>query len=91
MKFTACYQKLEHGYMGQILEWPNVITEGDDLEDCEEMLKDAAHEMMLAYEEEGMKIPHPSLIVRPISLQIDEAMTETGIPTEEEGLLVNVG
>ncbi len=89
MKFTACYTKLEHGYMGQLLEWSNVITEGDDLEDCEEMLKDAAHEMMLAYKDEGLKIPNPSLIVKPISIPIDEEMLEDGIKTEKE-LLVNV-
>ena len=89
MKFTACYTKLEHGYMGQLLEWTNVITEGDDLKDCEEMLKDAAHEMMLAYKDEGLKIPNPSLIVKPISIPIDEEMLEDGIKTEQE-LLVNV-
>ena len=89
MKFTACYTKLEHGYMGQLLEWTNVITEGDDLKDCEEMLKDAAHEMMLAYKDEGLKIPNPSLIVKPISIPIDEEMLENEIKTEQE-LLVNV-
>ena len=89
MNFTACYTKLEHGYMGQLLEWTNVITEGDDLKDCEEMLKDAAHEMMLAYKDEGLKIPNPSLIVKPISIPIDEEMLEDGIKTEQE-LLVNV-
>ncbi len=89
MNFTACYTKLEHGYMGQLLEWTNVITEGDDLKDCEEMLKDAAHEMMLAYKDEGLKIPNPSLIVKPISIPIDEEMLEDGIKTEKE-LLVNV-
>ena len=89
MNFTACYTKLEHGYMGQLLEWTNVITEGDDLKDCEEMLKDAAHEMMLAYKDEGLKIPNPSLIVKPISIPIDEEMLENEIKTEQE-LLVNV-
>ena len=83
MKFTACYTKLEHGYMGQLLEWTNVITEGDDLKDCEEMLKDAAHEMMLAYKDEGLKIPNPSLIVKPISIPIDEEMLENEIKEEE--------
>ena len=53
------------------------------------MLKDAANEMMLAYQEDGMKIPHPSLIVKPISLAIDEEMIELGIPAEEE-LIANV-
>lgn len=90
MNFTACYTKLEEGYMGQLLEWPNVITSGKDLDECEYMLKDAAHEMMLAYEEDGQKIPYPSLIVRPISLPINEEMIEVESPAEEEGLLVHV-
>ena len=91
MKFTACYTKLEegYGYMGQLLEWPNVITSGKDLEECEFMLKDAANEMMLAYQEDGQKIPHPSLIVQPISLPIDEEMIEAEIPAEE-ALTANV-
>ena len=91
MQFTACYTKLEEtgGYMGQLLEWPNVITSGKDLEECEFMLKDAANEMMLAYQEDSMKIPHPSLIVKPISLAIDEEMIEAEIPAEE-ALTANV-
>lgn len=91
MQFTACYTKLDEtgGYMGQLLEWPNVITSGKDLEECEYMLKDAAHEMMLAYQEDGDKIPHPSLIVKPISLVIDEEMIEAEIPAEE-ALTANV-
>ena len=81
MKFTACYTKLDDGsYMGQLLEWTNVITSGKDIEDCEEMLKDAANEMMLAYKDEGDKIPHPTIIVKPISLAIDEEMVNEGIP-----------
>ena len=90
MNFTACYTKLEHGYMGQLLEWPNVITEGDDIYDCEEMLKDAAYEMMLAYKDESMKIPHPSLVVKPISLPVDEEMIEEEISAGEGELLVHV-
>ena len=73
MQFTACYTKLEHGYMGQLLEWPGVITEGNDLEDCEEMLKDAAHEMFLVYKDENMNIPHRTLTVKPISILLDDA------------------
>jgi len=75
LKFTACYQQLEHGYMGQLLEWPNVVTSGVNLDDCEEMLKDAAHEMILAYAEDGLKIPHPSIIVKPIDITVDEKAT----------------
>jgi predicted RNase H-like HicB family nuclease len=37
--------------MGQILEWPEVITEGADLEDCRNSLRDAIEQMVLAYKE----------------------------------------
>lgn len=43
--------------MGQIVEWPEVITEGKDLEECREMLKDALNEMVLAYQEQKQEIP----------------------------------
>ncbi len=46
------------------------------MEDCEEMLKDAAHEMMLGYKDEGLKIPNTSIIVKPISIPIDDEMLE---------------
>lgn len=51
MQFTACYRKLEHGYMGKLLEWPGVITEGEDLDDCRESLIDAAAGMALVNKE----------------------------------------
>jgi len=41
--------------MGQIVEWPEVVTEGKTLEECREMLKDALHEMILAYRQAGLK------------------------------------
>lgn len=90
--FTACYTKLEENYiMGQLLEWPNVITSGENMKDCEEMLKDAAHEMMLAYKDEGMKIPNPSIIVKPISIAVEENLLESNLIQKEEALLANVG
>ena len=90
MKFTACYTKLEDGfgYMGQLLEWPNVITSGKDIDDCEAMLKDAAHEMALAYYEDGAEIPNQTLLVKPIDIPLskDELLAELG----KEGSLENV-
>ena len=90
MKFTACYTKLEDGfgYMGQLLEWPNVITSGKDLEDCEDMLKDAAREMALAYYEDGDEIPQEELIVKPIDIPLnkDELLAQL----RREGLLPDV-
>ena len=80
MQFTACYTKLEHSYMGKLLEWPTVITEGDSLDDCRDLLVEAASEMAELYKDEGMKIPHPSITVETVY-----------VPVEEEALLVNVG
>ena len=73
MKFTACYTKLEDGsYMGQLLEWTNVLTSGKDLDECEYMLKDAAHEMALAYYKDGQEIPQEELIVKPIDIPLED-------------------
>lgn len=74
--FTACYRKLEHGYMGKLLEWPGVITEGDDLEDCRDLLMEAANEMAELYKDDGRKIPYSQLIIEPMSVTIDEELLE---------------
>jgi predicted RNase H-like HicB family nuclease len=55
--YTAKYTKIGSGYMGQLVEWPEVITEGRTLEECREMLKDALHEMILAYRQQNKEIP----------------------------------
>jgi predicted RNase H-like HicB family nuclease len=43
--------------MGQLVEWPEVISEGSTLEECRGMLEDALHEMILAYREQGKTVP----------------------------------
>jgi predicted RNase H-like HicB family nuclease len=43
--------------MGQLVEWPEVVTEGRDLEDCRAMLRDALREMILAYRQQGKEVP----------------------------------
>ena len=55
--YTAKYTKISSGYMGQLVEWPEVITEGKTIEECREMLRDALKEMILAYKEQGREIP----------------------------------
>lgn len=55
--YTAKYVKTSSGYMGQLLEWPEVVTEGNNLEECRTMLKDALLEMTLAYKQLGKEIP----------------------------------
>lgn len=61
--FTAKYRKIESGYMGQIVEWPEVVTEGETIEECREMLEDALREMMLAYIQLKREIPVGSRVV----------------------------
>ena len=51
--YTARYIKIKSGYLGQLLEWPEVVTEGQDLENCRAMLQDAFQEMVLAYRQQG--------------------------------------
>ena len=51
--YTGKYVKISSGYMGQLVEWPEVVTEGSTLEECREMLKDALHEMILEYRQQN--------------------------------------
>ena len=69
--YTACYTKREAGYMGQLLEWPEVITEGDTLEECRAMLIDAAQEMTRAYLETGQVPPQTQVLFEPLPVVTD--------------------
>ncbi len=64
--FTAKYRKIELGYMGQIVEWPEVVTEGETIEECREMLEDALREMMLAFIDLKKEIPVGRVLYEPI-------------------------
>ena len=57
VNYTAKYTKISSGYMGQLVEWPEVVTEGKDLEECRAMLRDALQEMVAAYKQLGNEIP----------------------------------
>ncbi|HSW58937.1 MAG TPA: type II toxin-antitoxin system HicB family antitoxin [Dehalococcoidales bacterium] len=57
INYNAKYTRISSGYMGQLVEWPEVITEGKSLEECREMLKDALKELLLAYKQQGKEIP----------------------------------
>ena len=57
INFTAKYTKIKAGYLGQLVEWPEVVTEGKDLEDCRALLRDALQEMILACHQQGKEIP----------------------------------
>ena len=85
MQFTACYTKLEEngGYMGQLLEWPNVITDGENLEDCRASLIEVAAEMADIYEEDGLEIPNVSLVVEPVNIPIKRHNTFSRIQANQ--------
>jgi predicted RNase H-like HicB family nuclease len=57
VNFTARYTKIPSGYLGQLIEWPEVVTEGKDLEDCRAQLREALQEMVLAYRQQGKEFP----------------------------------
>ena len=67
--FTAKYSKTGSGYMGQLVEWPEVVTEGGDIEECREMLKDALNEMILAHRQEGKEIPGGSFLLEQVPVE----------------------
>ncbi len=68
--YTAKYTKINSGYMGQLVEWPEVITEGKTLEECREMLQDALHEMIMAYRQENKEIPIGGALLEQIPVEV---------------------
>ena len=55
--------------MGQLIEWPEVVTEGETLEECNLMLKDALKEMIQAYRQIGKEVPHTQSIFEQITVE----------------------
>ena len=68
--YTAKYTKIKSGYMGQLVEWPEVVTEGKTLEECRKMLQDALHEMILAYQEQKKEIPKGGALIEQIPVEV---------------------
>lgn len=69
--YTAKYTKIMSGYMGQLIEWPEVITEGKDLDDCRLMLRDALNEMVLAYQAQEKEIPPGNCLIEQVPVEIN--------------------
>ncbi len=68
--YTAKYSKISSGYMGQLVEWPEVISEGATLEGCRESLRDALHEMILAYRKLKKEIPMGGGLLEQIPVEV---------------------
>ena len=71
INYTAKYTKIASGYMGQLVEWPEVVTEGKDLEDCRSMLRDSLNEMILAYNELGKEIPLGNALIEQLPVEVE--------------------
>ncbi len=68
--YTAKYTRISSGYMGQLVEWPEVITEARSLEECREMLQDALQEMIEAYRQQHKEIPLGGGLIEQIPVEI---------------------
>lgn len=68
--YTVKYTKINSGYMGHLVEWPEVITEGRTLEECREMLQDALNEMVIAYRQQKREIPTGKALLEQIHVEI---------------------
>lgn len=69
--YTAKYTKINSGYMGQLVEWPEVITEGENIENCRDMLKDALNEMILAYQQQNKELPMGSSLIEQVPVEVN--------------------
>jgi len=70
--YTARYLKINTGYMGQLIEWPEVLTEGETLEECRAMLRDALNEMVLAYQMQHQEIPLGNSLIEQLPVEIKD-------------------
>ena len=68
--YTAKYTRISSGYMGQLVEWPEVVTEGPTLEECRALLKDALYEMILAYREQQREIPLGGALFEQVAIEV---------------------
>ncbi len=64
--YTVKDTKIDSGYMGQLIEWPKVVTEGRDLTECRDALRDALQEMVQAYQQQGKEIPLGNCLIEQI-------------------------
>lgn len=70
--YTAKYSKIASGYMGQLVEWPEVVTEGKDIEECRMMLRDALNEMLIAYNQQRKEIPLGGALIEQLPVEVQD-------------------
>ena len=77
VNYTAKYTKIDSGYLGQLIEWPEVVTEGKNLEECRAMLRDALREMVLAYRQLGKEIPVGNALIEQLPAEVERVSQAT--------------
>lgn len=70
VSYTVRYIRTRSGYTGQIVEWPEVISEGKTIEECRVMVEDALKEMILASRERGDEIPLGGSLLEQIVVEV---------------------
>lgn len=68
--YTAKYTRIPSGYMGQVIEWPEVITEGKNLDECRNLLQDALQEMMAAYRQQEKEVPAGGALIEQLPVEL---------------------
>ena len=56
--------------MGQLVDWPEVVTEGKTIEECRAMLEDALREMIAAYRQQNKEIPIGRALLEQIAVEV---------------------
>jgi predicted RNase H-like HicB family nuclease len=70
--YTAKYIKIPAGYMGQLIEWPEVVTEGKNIEECRVLLRDALNEMILAYKQQSKEFPLGDGLIEQVPVEVGD-------------------
>jgi predicted RNase H-like HicB family nuclease len=61
LEYHAAYYEIEDGwYMGVVLDFPGVVTQGKTLEHARRMLRSALEDMAAWYMEDGVSFPRPN-------------------------------
>lgn len=68
--YTARYTRIDSGYMGQLIDFPEVVTEGSTLDECRALLRDALEQMILAYRQQNKELPLGGGLIEPVPVEI---------------------
>ncbi|MBK5291308.1 MAG: type II toxin-antitoxin system HicB family antitoxin [Acidobacteriia bacterium] len=68
--YTAKYTKIRSGCIGQLVDWPEVVTEGRTLEEYRAMLEDALLEMISAYRQQQKRLRAGRALLEQIPVEV---------------------